>query len=105
MKVSGKCGSVRVRLIPAPRGSQVVGAPTTKKMMAFAGLKDVFSSTCGCSKTKGNFMKALFDALSKTYGYLTPDLWPETTFPMSPFQKYSSILAKEPKSEKKEITA
>merc|ERR1712151_1431372 len=35
MKVNGKCGSVRVRLIPAPRGSGVVGSPVLKKMMAF----------------------------------------------------------------------
>ena len=27
MKVSGKCGSVRMRLVPAPRGSGVVGSP------------------------------------------------------------------------------
>merc|ERR1712241_1202266 len=33
MKVHGKCGSVRVRLIPAPRGSGVVGSLTMKKMM------------------------------------------------------------------------
>lgn len=73
--------------------------------MAFAGLKDVFSSTCGCSKTKGNFMKALFDALSKTYGYLTPDLWKETTFTMAPYQKYSDLLAATAKDQKKETTA
>ncbi|XP_055388772.1 40S ribosomal protein S2-like [Condylostylus longicornis] len=101
MKVSGKCGSVRVRIVPAPRGSQIVGAPTTKKMMAFAGIKDAFSSTCGCSKTKGNFMKALFDALSKTYGYLTPDLWAKTEFEPSPYQKFSDLL-KQPTVGKKE---
>merc|ERR1711881_500996 len=47
MKVTGKTGSVHVRLIPAPRGSGVVGSPVMKKMMAFAGIKDVFSSSCG----------------------------------------------------------
>lgn len=57
MKVSGKCGSVRVRLIPAPRGTHVVGAPTTKKILAFAGIKDCFSSSNGSTKTRGNFMK------------------------------------------------
>lgn len=100
MKVSGKCGSVRVRLIPAPRGSQVVGAPTTKKLLQFAGLKDCFTATTGCTKTKGNFMKALYDALAKTYAYLTPDLWKETAFPASPYQKYSAFLATA-----KEVTA
>merc|ERR1719282_851399 len=60
MKVHGKCGSVRVRLIPAPRGTGTVGSPTTKKMMQFAGVPDVFSASEGHTRTKGNFMKALF---------------------------------------------
>merc|ERR1711977_131763 len=38
MKVHGKCGSIHVRLIPAPRGSNVIGSPTLKKMLAFAGI-------------------------------------------------------------------
>lgn len=96
MKVSGKCGSVTVRLIPAPRGSHIVGAPTTKKMLGFAGLKDAFTCTTGCSKTRGNFMKALFAALKRTYGYLTPDLWVERELPVSPFQAFSDLLAVPP---------
>src|SRR5258705_3264543 len=31
-KVSGKCGSVLVRLIPAPRGTGIVSAPVPKKL-------------------------------------------------------------------------
>merc|ERR1711920_537088 len=73
MKVTGKCGSVRVRLIPAPRGSGVVGSLTMKKMLAFAGVADCFTCSCGHTRTKGNFMKATIDALGNTYGYLTPD--------------------------------
>lgn len=30
--------------------------------------------------------KATFDAISKTYSYLTPDLWKETIFTKSPYQ-------------------
>merc|ERR1712194_509592 len=52
MKVHGKCGSVRVRLIPAPRGSGVVGSPTMKKMMAFSGVSDIFTCSCGHTRTK-----------------------------------------------------
>ena len=33
MKVTGKCGSVRVRLIPAPRGTGIVAAPASKKIL------------------------------------------------------------------------
>merc|ERR1719314_49977 len=72
MKVNGKCGSVRVRLIPAPRGSGVVGSPVLKKMMQFAGVADCFSCSCGHTKTKANFMQACFEALRHTYCYLTP---------------------------------
>ena len=32
-KVSGKQGSVRIRLVPAPRGTGVVGGPASKKVL------------------------------------------------------------------------
>merc|ERR1712210_160712 len=92
MKVTGKCGSVSVRLIPAPRGSGVVGSPTLKKMLNFAGVADVFSCSCGHTRTKGNFMKATFEALRATYGYLTPDLWKPTHFVKPPFQEFTDHL-------------
>jgi small subunit ribosomal protein S2e len=92
MKVHGKCGSVRVRLIPAPRGSAVVGSLTLKKIMNFAGIADVFSCSCGHTRTKGNYMKATFEALRATYGYLTPDLWKPTHFVKPPFQEFTDYL-------------
>merc|ERR1712087_1062021 len=61
MKVSGACGSVRIRLVPAPRGSGVVGSPTMKKMLSFAGVTDCFTCSCGHTRTKGNFTKATFE--------------------------------------------
>eukprot|EP00439_Symbiodinium_sp_Y106_P084533 s481_g25.t4 len=84
MKVHGKCGSVRARLIPAPRGSGIVGSPVMKKMMAFAGISDCFTCSCGHTRTTANFAKATFEALKATYGYLTPDLWTATRFTNSP---------------------
>lgn len=93
LKVHGKCGSVRVRLIPAPRGSNVVGSPVCKKMLSFAGVSDCFSASCGHTKTKGNFMQACFEALRHTYCYLTPDLWKPTHFMKSPFQEFTDYLA------------
>ncbi|GFE55656.1 40S ribosomal [Babesia ovis] len=92
MKVSGKCGSVRARLVPAPRGTQIVGAPTTKKLLAFAGIKDCFSCSSGSTKTRGNFLKAVFAALSATYGYLTPDLWRQVKLQPSIYEEFSSFL-------------
>lgn len=94
MKVTGRCGSVRVRLIPAPRGTGIVGAPTSKKLLQFAGVEDVFTSSSGSTKTLENFVKATFDALQNSYGFLTPDLWPNTNFLPSPFIRYSDQLEK-----------
>lgn len=91
-KVTGKCGSVRVRLIPAPRGTGIVGAPTSKKLLQFAGVEDCFTSSSGSTKTLENFIKATYDALQNTYGFLTPDLWPKTMFIPSPFIKFSAQL-------------
>merc|ERR1719245_1099080 len=93
MKVSGACGSVRIRLVPAPRGSGVVGSPTMKKMLAFAGVADCFTCSSGHTRTKGNFMKATFEALRNTYGYLTPDLWKPTYYMKTPFQEFTDFLA------------
>ena len=39
--VTGKCGSVRVRLIPAPRGSGIVAGSVAKKLLAMAGFEDL----------------------------------------------------------------
>ena len=33
-------------------------------------------------------------AISKTYAYLTPDLWKETVFTKSPYQEFTDYLAK-----------
>merc|ERR1711988_1332238 len=92
MKVTGKGGSVSVRLVPAPRGTGVVGSPALKKMMNFAGVQDVFSSSCGHTRTKGNFMKATFEALRNTYTFLTPDLWAPTAYKLNPYQEFSDEL-------------
>merc|ERR1712142_307228 len=35
-KVTGKCGSIWVRLIPAPRGTGIVSAPVPKKLLQMA---------------------------------------------------------------------
>ena len=77
-KVTGKCGSVRAKLIPAPRGTGIVGAPVSKKLLMFAGIDDCYTSTTGHTRTCENFVKAVYAALSKTYQFLTPDLWPKT---------------------------
>ena len=98
-KITGKCGSVSVRLVPAPKGAGIVAAITAKKVLAMAGVKDVFTSTTGSTKTLGNFVKATYFALKKTYGFLSPELWRETAFSKPPAQEFTDFL-----SMKKEIS-
>jgi len=74
-KLTGKCGSCSVRLIPAPRGTGLVAAVVTKKVLAMAGLKDVYCRSKGQTRTTGNFIVACFLAMRKSYRILTPDMW------------------------------
>ncbi|KAB0405873.1 hypothetical protein E2I00_005772 [Balaenoptera physalus] len=93
-KVTGCCGSVLVCLIPAPRGTGIVLAPVPKKLLIMAGIDDCYISARGCTATLGNFAKATFDTISKTYSYLTPDLWKETVFTKSPYHEFTDHLVK-----------
>jgi len=97
-KVSGKAGSVTLRLVPAPRGTGIVAAQVPKKILQFAGLQDVYTQCTGHSKTLGNFAKATYDALKKTYSFLTPDLWKETKLMPPPQEQFSVYLSKLEKS-------
>jgi len=93
-KVSGKCGSVRVRLIPAPRGSGIVASLIPKKLLNMAGIEDVYSSSTGHTRTRGNLAMAVFHALTKTYAFLSPEMWTPTTFTAAPHQEFSDFLSK-----------
>jgi small subunit ribosomal protein S2e len=92
-KVTGKCGSVSVRLVPAPKGTGLVAAPVPKKLLQLAGVEDCYMQSKGATRTMGNFVMATYTALSKTYGFLTPDLWRETYFTKDPYQEHTDFLA------------
>ena len=64
IKTTGECGSVLVRLIPAPRGAGIVAARTPKKVLQMAGIEDCYTCSRGSTKTLGNFVKATFYALA-----------------------------------------
>jgi len=66
LKVTGKSGSVIVTLIPAPQGTGLVVAGELKKLLALAGIKDVYSKSFGKKRTTFNLIKACIDALKKT---------------------------------------
>jgi small subunit ribosomal protein S5 len=63
--VEGKCGSVIVRLIPAPKGKGLIIEEECGKILKLAGIKDVWSKTFGHTATKTNLIYACVDALAK----------------------------------------
>ncbi|MHA1683387.1 MAG: 30S ribosomal protein S5 [Promethearchaeota archaeon] len=65
-KVEGKMGSVRIKLIPAPKGVGLAVADTAKTVLSLAGVKDVWSITKGRTRTTANLVKATYQALRKT---------------------------------------
>ncbi|KAL3470780.1 ribosomal protein S5, N-terminal domain-containing protein [Aspergillus californicus] len=92
VKQSAKCGSVTVRLIPAPRGTGLVAAPAVKRLLQLAGISDAYTSSSGSTKTLENTLKATFLAVVNAYGFLTPNLWTETKLIRSPLEEFSDVL-------------
>lgn len=65
-KVMGRCGSVRLKIMPAPKGAGLVIGDTIKPVFKFAGVNDVWAESRGSTGTKLNFIKAAVDALAQT---------------------------------------
>lgn len=64
-QVNGKCGSVEITLIPAPKGTGLIVEKECQKMLKLAGIKDVWSRTDGQTRSKLNLLSACFEALQK----------------------------------------
>jgi len=65
-EVLGEAGSVRIVLMPAPRGLGIAAGGTAKKVMEMAGIKDVWTRTAGSTRTTLNFAMATYNALLNT---------------------------------------
>lgn len=63
--IEGKIGSVKIKLMPAPKGAGLVAEKECQRILEFAGVKDVYSKTLGQSQTKVNLVKACFEALKQ----------------------------------------
>lgn len=74
-EVTGKCGAVRVKIIPGPRGLGIVAGEVAKVILRLAGVKDCWTRSYGPTRTIPSFVYAIFDALKKTYGIVTPLDW------------------------------
>ena len=71
IKVSGKCSSVIVELIPAPKGTGLVVHKELAKILNLAGIEDIYSRTFGKTKTQMNLVKACMAALKQLSKFKT----------------------------------
>ena len=63
--VEGRCGSIRLRLMPAPKGKGLVAQAEIRKILRLAGIRDVWSKAFGMSRTTLNLIYACVDALDR----------------------------------------
>jgi small subunit ribosomal protein S5 len=73
--VSGKCGSVRLELIPAPKGLGLIANEPVKVMLRLAGIKDCWTRSRGSTRTSSSIVFAAFGAIKNTYNIATPKDW------------------------------
>jgi small subunit ribosomal protein S5 len=67
--VSGRCGSVRITLFPAPVGKGLIIEKECKKILQLAGIRDVWSKSVGKTNTKLNLISACVEALRALSAY------------------------------------
>ncbi len=65
-KVEGKCGSVKIKLMPAPKGKGIICEKEVAKVLQMAGIKDVWAKSYGQQRIKLNLIRATLQALHKT---------------------------------------
>ncbi len=76
--VKGKCGSVRIELMPAPKGTGLVVQKECQKILAAAGIRDVWSKTLGQTRSTINLVKACEDSLKKLISTKLPSKYVES---------------------------
>ena len=74
-ETTGKMGSVRVTLKPAPKGTGLVCSDTAKIVLKLAGITDIWTITKGNTKNRANMAKAVFSALENMYKIMTRADW------------------------------
>ena len=64
-KVIGRSSSSELKLMPAPKGTGLCLEEQCRKLLSFAGIKDVYSKSRGQTRTKINLINACFEALKQ----------------------------------------
>jgi small subunit ribosomal protein S5 len=67
--VEGKSGSVKIKLLPAPKGVGLAVSDEVKKILRLAGISDIWSKSKGNTQMRINLIRAIFDALKKLDAY------------------------------------
>ncbi len=66
-KVVGKGGSVKIEIIPGPRGLGLVAGANITTMLRLAGIMDAWTRTFGSTNTMSSTALAVYNALRNTY--------------------------------------
>jgi len=74
-QVEGKCGGVRVVILPGPKGLGLVSSEVAKTIFGLAGVKDLWMRSFGSTRTVPSYAYAIFDGLRKTYNLITQADW------------------------------
>ena len=65
--VEGKGGSVKVEILPGPRGVGIVAGENIRNLLKLAGIKDAWTKTYGSTSTMSSTSQAIYNALRSTY--------------------------------------
>ena len=100
--VEGKCGSVIIKLIPAPKGKGLCVESEIAKILDFAGIKDCWSKTIGQTKNRINLIFAAEKALRKLTTTKVRDIDAKNTFMVDEsIKKEKKKIIEEPAKTKK----
>lgn len=66
-KVEGKGGSVKIEILPGPRGLGIVAGENIRSLLKLAGIKDAWTRSYGSTNTMSSTSKAIYNALRSTF--------------------------------------
>lgn len=73
--VEGKVGSVKVVLLPGPKGLGIVAGDIPRTILKLAGVRDIWTRTFGETRTSLSIASATYEALRKTNSVVLPTDW------------------------------
>lgn len=74
-ETTGKCGGVKIKLVPGPRGLGLVASEAARTILRLAGIRDCWTRSYGSTRTVPSFAFAVFNALKETYQVVVPTDW------------------------------